>query len=54
MTADYVAFVICVIGGKAAESTGNFQAPLLVNSRRRIGKQIILNDSGMSVRHPLL
>ena len=52
--AEFMALVICVIGGKPSDSTGNFQAPLLVNARKRIGKQVILNDCGMSVRLPLL
>ena len=49
-----LAFVIVVIGGTPQTSTGNFQAPLLVNYQRMIGKQIILTDSSFSVRHPLV
>jgi flagellar assembly factor FliW len=49
-----LAFVIVVIGSTPASSTGNFQAPLLVNYDRMIGKQIILTDSGFSVRQPLV
>jgi flagellar assembly factor FliW len=52
--ADYLAFVICVIGSKPSESTGNFQAPLIINHRKMIGKQVILTDCGLSVRQPLL
>ena len=48
-----LAFVIVVIGSTPEASTGNFQAPLLVNYRKMIGKQIILTDAGFSVRHPL-
>ena len=48
------AFVIVVIGSTAESSTGNLQAPLLVNYKRRVGKQIILTDSGLSVRQPLI
>jgi flagellar assembly factor FliW len=46
--------VICVIGATPTESTGNFQAPLIVNYKTMIGKQVILTDCGLSVRHPLL
>jgi flagellar assembly factor FliW len=49
-----LAFVIVVIGSTPETSTGNFQAPLLVNYDRMIGKQIILTDAEFSVRHPLV
>ncbi len=49
-----LAFVIVVIGNTPQASTGNFQAPLLVNYEKMVGKQIILTDSGFSVRQPLL
>lgn len=49
-----LAFVIVVIGSTPETSTGNFQAPLLVNYETMVGKQIILTDSGFSVRQPLV
>ena len=49
-----LAFVIVVIGSTPESSTGNFQAPLLINHDTMIGKQVILTDSGFSVRQPLL
>ncbi len=52
--ADRLAFVTVVLGPTAEESTGNFQAPLLINHNEMIGKQVILTDSGFSVRQPLL
>ncbi len=51
---DYLAFITVVLGATAEESTGNLQAPLLVNHQKMTGKQIILTDSGFSVREPLL
>ena len=51
---DRLAFVTVILGATAEESTGNFQAPLLINHKEMIGKQVILTDSGFSVRHPLL
>ena len=51
---DYLAFITVVLGATAEESTGNFQAPLLVNHRQMVGKQVIMTDSGFSVREPLL
>ena len=49
-----LAFVIVVIGSTPEASTGNFQAPLLVNYEKMVGKQLILTDSGFSVRQPLI
>jgi len=49
-----LAFVIIVVGSDPQSSTGNLQAPLLINYDKMIGKQIILTDSGFSVRHPLI
>src|SRR5437870_2746116 len=49
-----LAFVIVVIGSTPETSTGNLQAPLLVNYGKMIGKQIILTDAGFSVRHSLV
>ena len=47
-------FVIVVIGSTPESSTGNFQAPLLINDEKMTGKQVILTDSGFSVRQRLL
>ena len=49
-----LAFVIVVVGSTPETSTGNFQAPLLINYEQMVGKQIILTDPGYSVRHPLI
>ena len=49
-----LAFVIVVIGSTPEASTGNFQAPLLVNYEKMVGKQVILTDTGFSVRQPLI
>ena len=48
------AFVIVTIGSTPETSSGDLQAPLLVNFDKMIGKQIILTDAGFSVRHPLV
>ncbi len=49
-----LAFIICVIGATPKESTGNFQAPLIVNYNKMVGRQLILTDSALSVRQPLV
>ena len=50
----HLIFAICIIGRSPFESTGNFQAPLIVNYKKMAGRQIILTDSALSVRQPLL
>jgi len=49
-----LAFVICIIGPSPTASTGNLQAPLIVNYTNMTGRQVILSDSGLSSRQPLL
>jgi flagellar assembly factor FliW len=49
-----IALAICIIGPSSAESTGNFQAPLLVNYEKMSGRQIILTETRLTSRHPLL
>jgi flagellar assembly factor FliW len=46
--------VTCSVGSKNGLSTGNLQAPLLVNYETNTGKQIILTETGLTSRHPLL
>jgi len=46
--------VTCSIGSRSASSTGNLQAPLLVNYATNVGKQIILTETGLTSRHPLI
>jgi flagellar assembly factor FliW len=52
-TEPHLAFIICVIGQSPKHSTGNFQAPLIINYQRMIGRQVILTDAALSVRQPL-
>lgn len=49
-----VVLVTCMVGSENAQGTGNLQAPILVNYRRRTGKQVILTETGLTSRHPLL
>jgi flagellar assembly factor FliW len=45
---------VCTVGEKPSDSRGNFQAPIIFNRRKMIGRQVILVESGLSARHPLL
>jgi flagellar assembly factor FliW len=49
-----LAFVIVNIGLNPRHMTGNFQAPLLLNYDRMMGRQVILTDSGFGLRTPIL
>ena len=49
-----LAFVICIIGPTPAESTGNLQAPLIINYANMTGRQVILGEVEFSSRHPLV
>ena len=49
-----IALAICIIGPSSTESTGNLQAPLIINYENMVGKQIILTDPHLASRHPLL
>ena len=47
--------VTCMVAASSnGGSTGNLQAPLLVNFQKRAGKQVILTETGLTSRHPLL
>ena len=50
----HLMLAICIIGRTPFESTGNFQAPLIINYKKMVGRQIILTDTALSVRQPLL
>jgi flagellar assembly factor FliW len=49
-----VALAICSVGTASNETSVNLQAPILVDVDKMIGRQVILTDSGLSARHPLL
>ena len=47
-------FVTCMVAPSSGESTGNLQAPLLVNLQKQAGKQVILTETRLTSRHPLI
>jgi flagellar assembly factor FliW len=49
-----LAFVIVNIGVDPRESTGNFQAPLLINYEKMTGRQVILTDTSFCLRQSLV
>ncbi len=46
-------FTIVNMTGELVEATVNLAAPLLINTREKLGKQIILNNPSYSMKHPL-
>jgi len=49
-----LSLVISIIGKDPRQSTANFQAPLLINHLKMLGKQLILANSRYSVTQRLL
>lgn len=43
---------ICVVNDTILESTANLKCPILVNSRARLAKQIILEDNSYTFKYP--
>ena len=52
--ADLAVYVIATIPENPKDATLNFMAPIVINNKDRCGKQVILQDSKYSVKHPLL
>ncbi len=53
-TRELTVFAVITIPEDPRESTVNLAAPIVINEKRRCGRQFILHDSGYSVKHPLL
>ena len=51
---DRLSLVISIIGKNPEESTANLQAPLLINHRKMLGKQLILTSARYSVTQQLV
>ena len=47
-------FAIVTVPADAREMTANLMAPLVVDRRTRIGRQLVLDTGRYSTRHPLL
>ena len=50
-----VVLVILTVGkGGVSDITANLQGPLVFNSHSKLGKQLVLIDSGYTTKHPLV
>ena len=54
LDSDIVTLVVVIIPEDPVRTTVNFKAPLLINHRRMIGKQIILTESHYHTMQPLV
>ncbi len=51
--ADLAIFVICTFRGEWAETTGNLMGPIIVQVEKRMGRQVIVEDSSYSTHEPV-
>ena len=51
---DVMVVVIVSIYRDPTKITANLQGPLVINTRNKTGKQIVLTDGKYSTRHPIL
>ncbi len=46
-------YSVLTIPGNVTEMSANLKAPIVINSAKKIGKQIVLQDSKLSVKHEM-
>lgn len=51
---DLLALVIVTLGRGLADATANLVAPVVINHRKRLAAQVVLDDPELSVRTPLV
>jgi flagellar assembly factor FliW len=51
---DLVALVVVTLGGEPNEATANLLAPVVLNPAQRLAAQVVLDDSTLSLRAPLV
>ena len=51
---DVAIFVILTLRDKLENSAANLRGPLVINSAKQLGKQIVLNESTYETKHPLV
>ncbi len=50
---DVLVFTVVTVKGSLREATTNLKAPLVINQRHRIGKQIVLDKEDYLIKQPL-
>ena len=51
---DAALYVVLTIGETPMRTTANLLAPILVNKRTGLGRQLVLSDSRYSTKHPII
>jgi flagellar assembly factor FliW len=51
---DVAVYAVATVPENAQDATLNLLAPVIVNPKDRLGKQVVLLETGYSVKHPLL
>jgi flagellar assembly factor FliW len=46
-------FTILTIPGNLTEMTANLKAPIVINTRSRIAKQVVLQENDQPIKHPM-
>ncbi|QOR66252.1 flagellar assembly protein FliW [Cytobacillus suaedae] len=50
---DIIVLVILTVHEEFQKSTANLQAPIVINTKKQIGKQIVISDSQFTTKHLL-
>lgn len=50
---DVAAFVILTVQEPFQKTSANLQGPIVINNKKKLGKQVILSDSTYKTKHPL-
>jgi len=51
---DLLIYTIVTLAPNVMESTANLRGPILINTRRRVAKQVILADEKYPVKYPII
>lgn len=50
---DAVVYAVVVLPQDISKATANLAAPIVINTKMRLGKQVILNNPAYGLKHPL-
>ncbi|MGI8385393.1 flagellar assembly protein FliW [Robertmurraya sp. P23] len=51
---DVIVYSILTVQDPFEKTTANLQAPIIINSKNKMGKQIVLNHDGYTTRHNIM
>lgn len=51
---DVATFIILTVKEPFQNTTANLQGPIVINTKKQLGKQVILSDSPYQTKHPLI